>query len=160
VNANGVVLKKPQTPKDLNIYNFGVGLKIGSHSNLVLSNLKRGEDVKKILIQHRAGGKTVEKDSKQYNVSPLAICQTSGDLIPEKAGQTPKCAGYNKNQHKAKGSSVRPQQMPLENVNLFRSVNKELLSKKNNKEAAKKIDRLMWQSVGDRPASKHWKEPN
>ena len=155
-----MVLKKQGTPKDLNSYNFGTGLKIGSHSNLVLANLKRGEDVKKILKQHRASGKTVEKDSRHPQASPLTICGTSGDLIPEKAGQTPKCTGYSKNQQKGKGSSVRPQQMPLENVNLFRSVNKELLSKKNNKEAAKKIDRLLWQSVGDLPASKHRKEPN
>lgn len=64
------------------------------------------------------------------------------DFIPEKSTLTPK---YN---------ALSAKNLSKKNVNMFRSVNKELMNKKVGKDLSLKMDRLLRLSIGEKIINK------
>ena len=113
--------KNDENSQNTNLNNFNYS--INTH------NTNRNAHAKKNMMKYKSNAKSSEKDLKintAMNTNQLSI-----DFMPDKSALTPK---YN---------ALSAKNLSKKNVNMFRSVNKELMNKKVGKDLSLKMDRLL-----------------
>lgn len=144
-----------------------INLNVNSSVNQKLSSLKKGDVVSDELILNNANNNLNSYTNRRRNMEQtltknkkiaksiekdllLSSNQISNDFMPEKSSHTPK---YNANTFSSKNVNKKGP-----NNSMFRSVNKEIMSKKLGKDLSLgiKMEKLLRNSVGEKVHMKNY----